>query len=49
MMKTKVSYFDSSHAFENEEEEDEIPVMRITDYKIEEHPEAPTRANYAEY
>ena len=48
-MKTKVSYFKSNNASENEEEDDEIPIMRITDFKIEEHPEAQTRANYAEY
>lgn len=49
MMKTKVSYFESNDASENSDEDDEIPIMRITDFKTEEHPEAPTRANYAEY
>lgn len=46
---TKVSYLESNNASENEEEEDEIPVMRLTGLKIEDNPEAPTRANYTEY
>lgn len=47
-MKTKVSYFDSNDYSENGCSEEEIPIMRITDIKIEEQPEAPTRTDYLE-